>query len=100
MADGKLYSYDGQFVSGVNYRCFDQSQHNWWGELTLTEYKKIKDGDGYSIVFDDGRHGRCFLKKKVNKAVIGLTPLFCYVFRGNGELKTPASGEDGSPPPC
>lgn len=99
MAEGKLYSYDGQFVSVVNYRCFDESQHNWWGELTLSEYKKIKDGDGYYLVFEDGRYGRCFLKKKVNKAVFGLTPLFCYAFRGNGELMPPEAGEGNSRPP-
>jgi hypothetical protein len=86
MATGKLYDYDGQFLAEVDYKCFDESQ-NWWGEFILTEFRRLKDGDGYIIVMEDGRRGRCFLKKKVNRAVYGLSPLYCYTFRGNGELK-------------
>jgi len=90
MATGKLYNYDGQFLASVDYKCYDERPHNWWGELTLTEFMRLKDGDGYIIILEDGRRGNCFLKKKVNKAVHGLSPLFCYVFKGNGELKQPA----------
>ncbi len=86
MATGKLYDYDGQFLAEIDYKCFDESQ-NWWGEFILTEFRRLKDGDSYIIVMEDGRKGRCFLKKKVNRAVYGLTPLYCYTFRGNGELK-------------
>lgn len=86
MATGKLYDYEGKFLVEVDYRCFDESQ-NWWGELTLEEFKRLKDGDGYFIVLEDGRKGRCFLRKKVNRAVYGLAPLYCYTFKGNGELK-------------
>ncbi|HEX79219.1 MAG TPA: hypothetical protein G4O19_03575 [Dehalococcoidia bacterium] len=85
MATGKLYDCDGRFLAKVDYRCFNESQ-NWWGELTLEEFKRIKDGDGYIIVMEDGRKGRCFLRKKVNRAVYGLSPLYCYTFKGNGEL--------------
>ena len=88
MAIGKLYnSYDGKFVAEVEYRFFDESPGNWWGELTLTEYQRLKDGDGFVIESVDGRRGRCFLKKKVNKAVQGLLPLYCYHFKGNGPLE-------------
>ena len=85
MATGKLYDYEGQLLSEIDYKCFDESE-NWWGEFILEEFRRLKDGDGYIIVMEDGRKGRCFLKKKVNRAVQGLAPLFCYTFKGNGEL--------------
>ena len=87
MAIGKLIAYDGDFMAEVNYRLFEGSEQGWWGELTLTEYRRLRDGDGYIIELDDGRKGRCFLRKKVNKAVHGLLPLYCYHFRGNGLLE-------------
>lgn len=86
MGTGKLYDYDGQFLAEVDYKFFDESQ-NWWGEFILTEFRRLKDGDGYIIVMEDGRRGRCFLRRKVNRAVYGLSPLYCYTFKGNGELK-------------
>ena len=88
MAVGRLYnSYDGKFLAQVDYQCYDDSAQSWWGELTLTEYLRLKDGDGYIIELADGRRGRCFLKKKVNRAVYGLAPLFCYRFTGSGLLE-------------
>ena len=87
MTIGKLIAYDGEFAAEVNYRLFEGSEQGWWGELTLTEYRRLRDGDGYIIELDDGRKGRCFLRKKVNKAVHGLLPLYCYHFRGNGLLE-------------
>ena len=88
MAVGRLYnSYDGQFLAEVDYQCYDGSAQNWWGEFTLTEYLRLRDGDGYIIELADGRRGRCFLKKKVNRAVYGLSPLFCYRFTGSGLLE-------------
>lgn len=87
MAIGRLTSYDGELMAEVDYKLHDSSEYSWWGELTLTEYRRLRDGDGYMIELEDGRQGRCFLKKKVNRAVYGLSPLFCYHFRGNGELK-------------
>jgi hypothetical protein len=91
MAIGRLFhAFTGELVMGVDYRLLDETPNNWWGELTLADYKRISDGDGYLIELADGRKGRCFLTKKVNKAVSGLLPLYCYRFRGNGELK--ASG--------
>ena len=88
MTQGKLYnSYNNEMVDSVDYRMYDETPHDWWGELTLSDYKRVSDGDGYVIELADGRKGRCFLTKKVNKAVSGLLPLYCYRFRGNGELK-------------
>jgi len=88
MAAGKLYNgINGQLEVGIDYRLFDETPNNWWGELMLSEYKRIADGNGYIIELSDGRKGHCFLTKKINKAVSGLLPLYCYRFRGNGELK-------------
>ncbi|MFA5628848.1 MAG: hypothetical protein WC958_01080 [Dehalococcoidales bacterium] len=87
MSQGKLYGSDGELVAEVDYKYFNGISQNWWGELTLTEYKKIKEGNGYVIELADGKRGRCSLRKKVNRAVYGLSPLFCYVFTGIGDLE-------------
>ncbi|MFC1865618.1 hypothetical protein ACFLYB_02760 [Chloroflexota bacterium] len=87
MAIGRLFSYDEEFNVEIDFRLHDNSEQGWWGELTLTEYRRLKDGDGYLIILDDGRKGRCLLRKRVNKAVRGLLPLYCYHFRGNGPLE-------------
>jgi hypothetical protein len=87
MGLGKLYNCDGQFLAGVDYKFYGESAQSWWGEFTLTEYQRLRDGDGYVIELEDGRKGKCFLKKKVNRAVYGLSPLFCYTFRGNERLE-------------
>jgi hypothetical protein len=88
MALGKLYNgYNNELLAGVDYHLFDESSHNWWGELTLTEYKRLADGNGYLLELADGRKGRCSLTRKVNRAVSGLLPLHCFRFRGSGELQ-------------
>jgi hypothetical protein len=88
MALGKLYNGDSnEVLVGVDYRLFDETTNNWWGELTLTEYKRLEDGNGYILELADGRKGRCSLTRKVNKAVSGLLPLHCFRFRGSGELR-------------
>ncbi len=87
MSLGKLYRCDGEFVAEVDYKYFNGISQNWWGELTLTEYKKISEGNGYVIELADGKRGKCSLTKKVNRAVQGLSPLFCYVYHGNGNLE-------------
>ena len=87
MAIGKLYSiHDRQLLAEVEYSCFDKARDSWWGELILTEYQKLQDGDGYLIELVDGRQGSCSLKKRINRAVHGLQPLYCYNFSGNGLL--------------
>ncbi len=88
MAIGKLYSiYDRQLSAEVEYQCYGESKQYWWGELTLTEFQRLRDGDGYVIELEDRRRGNCSLKKRVNKAVQGLAPLFCYQFKGSGLLE-------------
>ena len=87
MSLGKLYSgITSEEVVAVDYRLFDDTQANWWGELTLTEYMRLPDG-GYVLELSDGRKGSCVLTRKINKAISGLLPLHCFRFRGNSELK-------------
>lgn len=88
MAIGKLYSvYDNDLLAEIDYQCFDDSRQDWWGELTLTEFRRLRDGDTYVIELEDRRRGMCSLKKNANRAVQGLLPLFCYQFRGIGLLE-------------
>jgi len=88
MALGKLYNgYNDELLVGVDYRLFDETDNNWWGELTLTDYKLLADGNGYILELNPGRKGRCALTRRVNKAISGLLPLHCFRFRGSGELQ-------------
>ena len=88
MSKGKLYNLsDNQFLTDVNYKFHDESATNWWGELTLTDYLRISDNDGYIIELDDTRRGNCRLRKRVNRAVSGVPPRYVYQFNGTGALK-------------
>ena len=85
---GKLYKLvNAEFIVEVNYQLHDSSADSWWGELVPTEYRRLTDGDGYMIELQDGRKGRCSLRKKVNKAVIGVPPRYFYQFSGSGPFK-------------
>ena len=88
MANGKLFrAYTGELIMEVDYRLLDSSDNNWWGELTLSDFRRLDDGGGYLIELEDGRRGPCVLTRNVNKAVSGFLPLYCYRFRSSGELK-------------
>ncbi len=89
MAAGKLYKRGSgeEFVADVNYKFHDRSELGWWGELVLSEYKRVSDGVGYVIELEDGRKGSCSLRKRVNRAVSGVPPLYHYHFRGSGRLE-------------
>ncbi len=89
MAAGKLYKSSGgdEYITNVSYRLHDSSERSWWGELMLSEFKKVTDGTGYVLELDDGRKGPCMLRKRVNRAVSGVPPLYCYHFKGSGRLE-------------
>jgi len=90
MSIGKLYrESDNEFITEVNYKFQDESETGWWGELTLTDYKRIKDTDIYIIELADLRQGRCRLRKRVNRAVSGIPPRYMYQFTGMSNLKQP-----------
>ena len=88
MVTGKLYKADGEeFLVEVNYQLLNSSATDWWGELVPTEYRRMADGDGYILELEDGRRGRCVLRKRVNRAVGGPPPLYHYQFRGCSQFK-------------
>jgi len=90
VAIGKLYRVsDNAFIAEVNYKFQDESETGWWGELTLTDYKRINDNDIHIIELADMRRGRCRLKKRVNRAVSGIPPRYVYQFTRMDALKQP-----------
>lgn len=87
MATGRLYqSHDEKFIAEVNYQFQHESETRWWGELTLVDYMRIKDGAGYLLELEDGRRSKCALKKRVNRAVTSLPPRYIYHFSGSGKF--------------
>ena len=87
MPTGRLYnSFNEQLIANVTYQFQHEEDHRWWGELTLIEYRQIKDGAGYIIELEDGRRNRCMLKKRVNRAVTSLPPRYVYHFSGSGKF--------------
>jgi len=79
---GKLYKPESKFIGEVDLKLLIESGKDWTGELVLTEYRRLQDGDGYIIELEDGRRGRCSLRKRVNRAVSSIPPLFYYHFKG------------------
>ena len=90
MAIGKLYrASDNEFITEVNYKFQDESEAGWWGELTLTDFKKVNDNDIHIIELEDMRLGKCRLRKRVNRAVSGIPPRYMYQFTGISRLQPP-----------
>jgi len=87
VATGRLYqSSDEKLIAGVNYQFKHESEYRWWGELTLVDYVRIKDGSGYLLELEDGRRSKCVLKKRVNRAVTSLPPRYVYHFSGSSKF--------------
>jgi hypothetical protein len=85
---GRLYqSSDEQFIAEVNYNFQHEDPQRWWGELTLVDYVRIKDGSGYLLELEDGRRAKCILKKRVNRAVTSLPPRYVYHYSGSGKFE-------------
>ena len=90
MSTGKLYrASDEELITKVNYKFQHESETGWWGELTLTDYKRIKDNDIYYLELEDQRRGRCRLRKRVNRAVSGVPPRYVYQFTGMSAFHHP-----------
>ena len=90
---GKLYeAYSREFVAHISYRVNEELAteprlKKWSGELTLVENMKIRDGGRYMIELEDERKGKCLLKRRINKAVIGVPPRYFYLFHGDTPLE-------------
>ena len=88
MSIGSLYKLSGsEFIGSVNYRLLHEEETNWWGELTLENYVRLDDGDGYIIELEDKRMSQCHLKKIVNRAVSGIPPRWVYHITGTSPLE-------------
>ena len=83
MSTGKLYKPENKFIAEVEFKLFIETDDNWTGEFVLMEYKRLQDGDGYIIELEDGRRGRCSLRRRTNRAVSSVPPLFHYHFKGH-----------------
>ena len=84
MGTGKLYRYvDDQLIGNIDYKLFHhEAATNWWGEISLTNSVPLEEGDRYIIELEDKRKSKCYLKKRVNRAVSGVPP--CYVYHVTG----------------
>ncbi len=78
----------------------------WNGECILTRKDVIRDGELLVVELESGHRGRCSLRKKVNKAVMGLPVRYFYHITGMGNLEPgqappgdggQASADDGGP---
>lgn len=89
MSIGKLYKLsDGKFIGCVNYRLFQHEEvTNWWGELTLEDYVRLDDGDGFIIELEDKHRGQYRLTKRVNRAVSGIPPRWVYHITSTSPLE-------------
>jgi len=89
---GKLYgAHSNKLISTVSYKIHEEitpdgTIEKWWGEITLTDTARILDGDRYVIELDDQRKGKCFLKRRINRAVVLVPPRYVYLLHGTGAL--------------
>jgi len=90
---GKLYEvYSEEFVANISYQIHEEftiegSLERWWGELTCIENVDIRDNSRYMVELEDRRKGKCSLKRRTNKAVIGVPSRYFYLFQGGGSLE-------------
>jgi hypothetical protein len=84
LSKGKLYRIgDDRLLTEVRYQIFEHpAASNWWGELVPMDFVELKEGELFSIEFEDRRRSRCHLKKKVNRAVSGIPPRYVYHVTG------------------
>jgi len=80
---GKLYRFsDKQFIVDINYQLLRETLTNCWGELVPIECAHIGNVGDYMLELDDNRRIKCNLKKRINRAVIGIPPRYIYHFAG------------------
>jgi len=93
---GKLYQEaDEQLISAISYQIqeeFASEVSRWWGELTFVDNVNIGESAHCIIELEDGRRGRCHIRKLVNRVVRGVPPRFVYRFTGTDILKQLSMG--------
>jgi hypothetical protein len=87
---GKIhFSKDKQEAVEVKYRFYSETSVGWRGEFTPKEHRNFIEGEGYVIELDDGRRGRCAIRRMVNRVMPSVPPVYSYYFRGMGHLEKP-----------
>ncbi|MFC1871648.1 hypothetical protein ACFLYF_04535 [Chloroflexota bacterium] len=88
---GKLYNEGNQqFIDTIDYKLNEEvaaEPTRWWGELTFNDSVNARDNDRFIIELEDGRTGRCYLKKLVNRVARGVPPRYVYHFTGASALE-------------
>jgi hypothetical protein len=88
---GKLYRTSSeQFVLAIDYKLYQDlaaEPERWWGEFYLDRGIKISEEEGYIMELEDGRKGRCFVKKLVNRVLPGIPAQYVYRVNGMSPLK-------------
>ena len=88
---GKIhFAGDKQEAVEVKYRFYAETSVGWRGEFTPKEHRNFIEGEGYVIELDDGRRGRCAIRRMVNRVMPTVPPIYAYYFRGMGRLDKPA----------
>ena len=86
---GKIYkdelNNDTPFAD-VNYNIMGD-EGRWNGELIMMRKDVVKDGQLFILELEDGRKGKCSLRKKVNKAVMGMPVRYFFALNGIGSLE-------------
>ncbi|MGD9115691.1 MAG: hypothetical protein PVJ61_00710 [Dehalococcoidia bacterium] len=84
---GKLhFAGDKQEAVEVKYRFYSESSAGWRGEFLPQESRNFIEGEGYVIELEDGRRGRCAIRRMVNRVMPTVPPVYAYYFRGMGRL--------------
>jgi len=100
---GKLYRLaSDQLVSIVEYKLFDDigsGPLRWWGELYLDTSKHIVEDNRYIVEFEDGRKGRCAVRRLSNRVLIGIPSRYMYRFSGISPLEGTSCGGEAPTPP-
>ncbi len=88
---GTLYrEFEEQPVSAVSYQLQEESASEvvrWWGEFTFVDNVNIGESAHCVIELEDGRRGRCHIRKLINRVIRGVPPRFVYHFTGTDTLR-------------
>jgi len=79
---GKLYrSGSEKLVSAIDYKIYEDlttEPARWWGEFYLDTNMNIKEDNGYVVELEDGRRGRCYVKRLSNRVLRGIPSRYMY----------------------
>ena len=88
---GSLYEeFDERLILGISYQIHEEfalELARWWGEFTFIDNIRMGESAQCIIQLEDGRIGRCRIKKMINRVIRGIPPRFIYHFSGNSPLK-------------